>query len=100
MYRVKLEQEAKENLRAHYLNLQKQFPGSEYPMEWYRGIRTAILDLATSADRWGPAYEDRYFHEKIRHRLYDSYKVLFTIRGNLLHLLHIRHQSQDPEDFR
>jgi plasmid stabilization system protein ParE len=100
MYRVKVEQEAKENLRAHYLNLQKQFPGSEHPMEWYRGIRTAILGLATSADRCGPAYEDRYFREKIRHRLYDSYKVLFTIRGDLVHVLHIRHQSQDPEVFR
>lgn len=85
MDRVKVEQEAKENLRAHYMN---------------RGIRTAILGLATSADRCGPAYEDRYFREKIRHRLYDSYKVLFTIRGDLVHVLHIRHQSQDPEEFR
>ncbi|MGK7312201.1 MAG: type II toxin-antitoxin system RelE/ParE family toxin [Candidatus Longimicrobiales bacterium M2_2A_002] len=100
MYRVKVEQEAKENLRAHYLNLQKQFPGSEYPREWYRGIRTVILDWATSADRCGPAYEDRYFRENIRHRLYDPYKVPFTIRSDLVHVLHIRHQSQDPEDFK
>lgn len=97
---MKVEQEAKENLRAHYLNLQGQFPGSEYPVEWYRGIRAAILGLATSADRCGPAYEDRYFREQIRHRLYDSYKVLFTIRGEVVHVLHIRHQSQDPEELR
>jgi plasmid stabilization system protein ParE len=66
-------------------------------VEWYRGIRDTIRGLATSAGRCGTAYEDRYFSEHIRHRLYDSYKVLFTIRDGVVHVLHIRHQSQDPD---
>ena len=96
MFRVKIEQEAKDNLRTHYVNLQERYSASGYPVEWYRGIRAAIRDLATSAERCGTAYEDRYFTEHIRHRPYDSYKVLYTIRGDTAHVLHIRHQAQEP----
>jgi plasmid stabilization system protein ParE len=44
------------------------------------------------------AYEDRFFAEPIRQRLFDSYKILFAIREDTVHVLHIRHQAQDPED--
>lgn len=44
------------------------------------------------------AYEDRFFAETIRQRLFDSYKILFVIREDRVHVLHIRHQAQDPED--
>jgi plasmid stabilization system protein ParE len=100
MFRVKIEREAKDNLREHYLNLRKQSSASGYAVEWYRGIRAAIRNLETSAQRCGTAYEDRYFREHIRHRLYDSYKVLFTIRGKVVHVLYIRHQSQDPGELK
>jgi hypothetical protein len=98
LYRVTIEQEAKANLRTHYQNLRTRNPGSSYPDEWYFGIRAAIRGLADSADECGLAYEDRYFAERIRHKLYDSYKILFAIRVDRVHVLHIRHQSQDPED--
>lgn len=98
MFRVRLEAEAKENLRQHYQNLRTRNPGSPYPDRWYAGIRAAIRDLARSARRCGLAYENRYFAEAIRHRLYDSYKILFVIRDDRVHVLHIRHSAQDPED--
>jgi plasmid stabilization system protein ParE len=98
LLRVTLEQEAKDNLREHYQNLRTRNPGSSYPDDWYFGIRAAIRSLADSADRCGLAYEDRYFAERIRQKLYDSYKILFAIRGDQVHVLHIRHQSQSPED--
>lgn len=98
MFRVRIEAEAKNNLLKHYRNLQSRNPGSEYPARWYYGIRAAIKDLATSARECGVAYEDRFFAETIRQRLFDSYKILFAIRDNRVHVLHIRHQAQDPED--
>lgn len=98
MFRVKVEQEAKENLRKHYRRLQERYPGSAYPADWYYGIRAAIEDLSESAEQCGLAYEDRYFAATIRQRLHDSYKVLFAIRRDRVHVLHIRHQSQNPED--
>jgi plasmid stabilization system protein ParE len=96
--RVRIETEARNNLRAHYQNLRSRNSGSEYPDRWYFGIRAAIRDLASSARECGLAYEDRYFAETIRQRLFDSYKILFAIRENTVHVLHIRHQAQDPEN--
>jgi len=96
--RVQIEIEARNNLRAHYQNLRARSPGSDYPAQWYFGIRATIRDLATSAAECGLAYEDRFFGEAIRQRLYDAYKILFTIRDDRVHVLHVRHQAQDPED--
>jgi plasmid stabilization system protein ParE len=98
VFRVTVEAEAKNNIRTHYQNLKARAPGSAYPADWYYGIRAAIRDLAASAEQMGLAYEDRYFAETIRQRLYASYKILFTIRGDRVHVLHIRHQAQDPDD--
>lgn len=99
MFRVRVEQEAKNNLRRHYANLKKRNPGSSYPDDWYFGIRAAIRHLASSANECGPAYEDQFFAEEIRQRLYDSYKILFAIRGERVHVLHIRHQAENPDEF-
>ena len=98
MFRVRIELEAKANLQTHYRNLRERNPGSEYPVHWYYGIRDAIRDLSTSAKECGLAYEDRLFAETIRQRLYGSYKILFTIRNDHVHVLHIRHQAQDPDE--
>ncbi|HYR10564.1 MAG TPA: hypothetical protein VEQ60_22500 [Longimicrobium sp.] len=98
MFRVRIEAEAKDNLREHYQNPRSRNPGSEYPNRWFAGIRAAIRDLATSAQGCGLAYEDRFFAETIRQRLFDSYKILFVIREDRVHVLHIRHPAQDPED--
>jgi plasmid stabilization system protein ParE len=93
-----MEAEAKDNIRQHLLNLRERNPGSSYPDRWYAGIRAAIRNLAHSAPECGPAYEDRFFTETIRQRLFDSYKILFVIREDRVHVLHIRHQAQDPAD--
>lgn len=98
MFRVKVEIEAKNNIRKHYRNLQSRNPGSTYPDRWYHGVRAAIRDLATSARECGLANEDRFFAETIRQRLFDSYKILFAIREDRVHVLHVRHQAEDPED--
>jgi plasmid stabilization system protein ParE len=98
VFRVRMEAEAKNNLRQHHHELKSRNPGSAYPDRWYTGIRAAIRDLATSAAECGLAYEDRFFAETIRQRLFHSYKVLFVIREDRVHVLHIRHQAQDPEE--
>jgi plasmid stabilization system protein ParE len=98
VFRVRMEAEARDNLRQHHRNPQSRNPGSAYPDRWYFGIREAIRGLGASARECGLAYEDRFFAETIRQRLFDSYKILFVIREDRVHVLHIRHQAQDPED--
>jgi plasmid stabilization system protein ParE len=96
VFRVIVEQEARENIRALYDELKTRNPGSSYPVRWFDEIRVTIAALAESAERCGLAYEDRFFAETIRQRLHESYKVLFTIRGDHVHVLHVRHQHQEP----
>lgn len=98
MFRVVVEREARDNVRHLYDDLRARNPGSSYPARWFAEIRAAIVDLAESAERCGLAYEDRFFVETIRQRLQDSYKILFTIRGDRVHVLHVRHQHQNPTD--
>ena len=98
MFRVRIEGEARNNLRKHYQDLRSCDPGSRYPDQWYYGIRAAIRDLAESGQQCRVAYEDRFFAETMRLRPVDSYKILFAIRKDTVHVLHIRHQAQDPED--
>ncbi|MGI9179425.1 MAG: hypothetical protein ACR2H9_02765 [Longimicrobiaceae bacterium] len=38
------------------------------------------------------------FAEPIRQRLFDWSEILFTIRGERVHVLHIRPRAQNPED--
>jgi plasmid stabilization system protein ParE len=98
VFRVRVEAGARDNIREHVRNVRSRNPGSGYPDRWYTGIRAAIRDLATSAEESGLAYEDRFFAETIRQRLFDSCKILFVIREDRVHVLHIRHQAQDPEE--
>jgi plasmid stabilization system protein ParE len=97
VFRVRIEVEAKNNLRKPYQHLRSRNPGSKYPDQWYYGIRAAIR-LAVPAQQCGLAYEDRFFAETIRQRLFDSYTILFAIREDTVHVLHIRHQAEVPED--
>ena len=100
MFRVVVEREARDNVRARYDELKTRTPGSDHPARWFDEIRAAIAGLAESAERCGLAYEDRFFAETIRQRLHGSYKILFTIREDRVHVLHVRHQHQDPAALR
>ena len=82
MFRVVVEQEAEDNIRFLDHKVKGQNSGSGYPVRWFNEIHAAIAGLAESAERYGPAYEDGFFAETIRQRLYESYKIFFTIRGN------------------
>jgi hypothetical protein len=93
MFRVRIESEAKNNLRKHYQALRSRNPDSEYPEHWYYGIRAAIRDLAHSAAQCGLAYEDRYFADAIRQGLFDAYKILFVLRDDTVHVLQPRVQK-------
>lgn len=58
--------------------------------EWARQLRQACRQLATLASRHPIAPENDGFTETIRHMVTGRYRVLFTIRGNNVHVLHVR----------
>ncbi|HEV3116138.1 MAG TPA: type II toxin-antitoxin system RelE/ParE family toxin [Gemmataceae bacterium] len=61
---------------------------------WYDGLLKAIESLADNPQRSSLAPEDNYFEEEIRNLLYrkrkNIYRVIFTIRGETVHVLHFR----------
>jgi hypothetical protein len=59
----------------------------------------AIDSLKTFPARCPLAPENEFFSQEIRQLLYGKgrgrYRVLFTISGNTVSVLHIRHSAQD-----
>jgi plasmid stabilization system protein ParE len=65
---------------------------------WYNRLVDAIRSLADNPERCALASEDEYFPEEIRNLLYgkrrNAYRILFTIRGDTVHVLHVRRGSR------
>jgi plasmid stabilization system protein ParE len=61
---------------------------------WYNGLLQVLKSLADNPQRCPLAPEDEYFPEEIRNLLYgrrkNIYRVIFTIRGDSVHVLHFR----------
>jgi plasmid stabilization system protein ParE len=71
---------------------------SVHAQEWLDGLYDALHGLAEFPTRWPLARENRRVEEEIRQLLYGKlphvYRVLFVIRGNVVHVLHIRHGAR------
>lgn len=67
-------------------------------VRWFSGLLEAVNSLADHPERCVLAPEDEYFPEEIRNLFYgrrmNAYRVLFTIRGNRVIVLHVRHGAQ------
>ncbi len=66
---------------------------------WHRGLLAAIDALETFPEACPKAPENEHFEEEIRQRIYkrrgrSTYRLLFTIQGRTLHLLHVRHGAR------
>jgi plasmid stabilization system protein ParE len=71
---------------------------SQAAARWFAGIVEAINSLAHFPERCPLAPENEYFTEEIRQLLYgrrrDVFRILFTMQGDTVHVLHIRHGAQ------
>ncbi len=65
---------------------------------WFAGFVEAIYSLESFPERCPLAPENEHFSEEIRQLLYgagrDVFRILFTIKGDAVHVLHIRHGAQ------
>ena len=93
-FRVKTSARAKRDLRNILGWLLSQGAG-EAGLRWFQGLRDAIASLAHSPERCALAPEKDVFPFDVRQMLYGSrryrYRVLFTIEGDTVTVLHIRH---------
>ena len=67
--------------------------------EWSNGIRRAIQGLGANPMRCPKAPENEYFEDEVLELLYGKgnrgvYRILFTIIGRTVFVLHVRHGSR------
>lgn len=65
--------------------------GKRKAQQWARQLRTAVFkQLAVVPKGFPLAPEDDEFSEEIRQMVVGRYRVLFTIKGSEVHVLHVR----------
>ena len=96
-YRVVLAPEAQIALEMAYRWIKERTPARAET--WANGFLEAIASLATMPTRCALAPEAVFFDQEIRQLLYgqrnQQYRALFTIEGDVVNVLFIRHSAQD-----
>src|SRR5438046_9658410 len=91
-YLVVVQPSAQAEIEAAYEWIAERAPRTA--IRWYNRLLKAIGSLADNPERCSLAPEDEYFPEEIRNLLYgkrrNAYRVIFTIRGDTVHVLHFR----------
>ena len=98
-YRVILTPEAEADLRTAYRYIRRHAPRAA--REWIQHARQSVKSLSHHPERCPLARESLSFDEAIRELLLGTgnrgtYRVLFTVIGKSVYILHIRHGSMLP----
>jgi plasmid stabilization system protein ParE len=89
-YAVVFEESAQANVRESY-DWGCRAWGKQQAKQWVRQLRTAVSQqLAIVPKGFSLAPEDDELSEEIRQMVVGRYRVLFTIRGRKVHVLHVR----------
>ena len=96
VFQVKTTRSAELQIETAYLWLKKR--NFTYADEWFKGLMNAMASLQEKPRRCSLATESGVFSEEVRQLLYgksrNRYRVLFTIREDIVHILFVRHTSQ------
>jgi plasmid stabilization system protein ParE len=72
----------------------------EFADRWFRELMNTVATLQEKPQRCALALEHEIFEEEVRQLLYrkvkNVYRILFTIRGNTVYVLYVRHSAQEP----
>jgi len=70
-------------------------------LRWYEGLMKAFRSLEKNPLRCPLAPENAFFEEEVRQLIYGKYRILFTIEGEKVFVLRVRHGAREylkPED--
>ena len=95
-FRVELSPQADREAEAAYRWIAEATPRGAH--RWYNGLMDALYSLRDYPERCPLAPESVAFNVDIRQLLYGRrqhrYRVLFTIHGKTVQVLHIRHGAR------
>lgn len=67
----------------------------EIALGWYEGLEAAIASLSEMPARCGYARENDAFPRiELRQLIFKSHRLIFTVRGDEVHVLHVRHVAR------
>ena len=96
-FRVSISQEAEREGGAILEWLLSEYAG-ETGLRWFEGLEKAIASLAEMPERCSIAPENEEFAFEVRHLLYGRkphvYRVVFTIEGDTVYILHLWHSRR------
>ena len=96
-FEVVLTEQAQEDAEQAYLWIAEREP--EGAQQWWIGLVDAVMSLENLPLRCPIAPENQYFEEEIRMFLYgrrkSQFRILFTLDGQTVVVLHIRRSSRD-----
>ena len=89
-YAVVFAESAQADVRESY-DWGRRTWGKHEAQQWVRQLRTAVSQQLTVVPKGFPlAPENEEFSEEIRQMIAGRYRVLFTIKGRNVHVLHVR----------
>jgi plasmid stabilization system protein ParE len=99
IYRVEPTDKALMDAGEAYFWISEQSGGAA--LRWYEGLMKAFRSLERNPLRCPLAPESAFFEEEIRHLIYGKYRILFTVEGETVFVLRVRHSAQEylkPEE--
>ncbi len=98
-FRVEISAQAESDVNAILEWLLSQHAG-DTGIRWDLALDNTIASLATFPERCSLAPETAHFPFEVRQLFYGSkpnlYRILFTIEGDTVNVLHIRHGRRKP----
>ena len=93
-YAVIVEDPAITDVEEAYLHIKKEAPLSAE--RWFNRLFKAIYSLESMPFRCPLAPENDVFDEEIRHLIFGSYRIIFTVSHKAVYVLHIRRAARRP----
>ncbi len=95
-FRVNVTESAQKQIEQAYLRYKNDFSSLADP--WLEGLFKVLDTLKQFPNRCPLAPENDELEEKVRQLLYgkrkNTYRILFTVRGKTVEVLHVRHHAQ------
>jgi len=93
-FHVELSERAQRDIVAAYDYMAAEVP--QAAIDFRYGLQDRIDFLEVFPERCGLAPEDPYRNETIRQTFYKRYRILFIVRGETVHVVHVRHGARRP----
>src|SRR5687768_9542822 len=89
---VELSDRASGDIRGIYQYIAQHGPAN--PNSWMAGLDSVLDLLRVFPERCGLAPESRHARCEVRQTFYTGFRILFTIREDVVVVLHVRHGAR------